>query len=68
MTISCGSLSEDLRIMQLPTSNTLLMEALSQGQPRVVSNTANYLEVGEVTAAVSTDCLAGVMGSYSGHK
>lgn len=38
--------------MQLPTSNTLLMEALSLGQPRVVSNTAHYLEVSEPTAAL----------------
>lgn len=45
MTISCGSLAEELHILHLPTANTLMLEALSSGQPRVVRNTAKFLEV-----------------------
>lgn len=47
VTISCGSLSEDLRILHLPTANTLMMEALNSGQPSVVHNTAKFLEVSQ---------------------
>lgn len=47
ITISCGSLTEDLRILHLPTANTLMMEALSSGQPSVVHNTAKFLEVSQ---------------------
>jgi hypothetical protein len=45
MTISCGSLAEELHILHLPTASTLMLEALSSGQPRVVRNTAKFLEV-----------------------
>jgi hypothetical protein len=45
MTISCGSLAEDLRLLQLPAANTLVLEALASGQPQVVRNTAKFLEV-----------------------
>lgn len=45
MTISCGSLADDLRLLQLPISHTLLHEALSSGQPCVVHNTTKLLEV-----------------------
>ena len=45
MTISCGSLVEDLRLLQLPASQTMMLEALTVSQPRVVRNTSKLLEV-----------------------
>jgi hypothetical protein len=45
MTISCGSLAEDLRLLQLPASQTMMLEALTVNQPRVVRNTSKLLEV-----------------------
>lgn len=54
VTISCGSLTEDLRLLHLPTANTLMMDALNAGKPSVVHNTAKYLEV----CALAQWCIA----------
>jgi hypothetical protein len=45
LTISCGSLAEELRLLQLPASQTMMVEALTASQPRVVRNTSKLLEV-----------------------